>query len=177
MEIFALLFTVEFMWLIWLNHISSLKACHIPPGTLPFIRCLKDESNFQTRCHQVLLLNIGTKITAVCCCQHRDWNRIGECSSVHYLVHVQYRGEMLNAGHICSNRVQQQLFCMSSMKKMMKQENWSHFWCRLHSVLSPAFRVMSKLLLLFMPSSCPSPCRFPITHKNYVQYSRCFMYS
>ena len=49
------------------------------------------------------------------------------------------------------------------MKKMMKQENWSPFWCRLHhSVLSPAFQIMSKIFLLFiaMPSFCPSPYLF-----------------
>lgn len=77
MEIFAVLFPVEFMWLIWLNHINSLKACHISPVTLPFIKCLKDGNNIQTMYHQVLLLNTRTKITyaATCCSQHRDWNR------------------------------------------------------------------------------------------------------
>lgn len=40
---------------------------------------------------------------------------------------------------------------MSSMKKMMKQENWSPFSCRLHrSVLSQASQTTSKILLLFI---------------------------
>ncbi|KFQ47682.1 Telomere length regulation protein TEL2, partial [Nestor notabilis] len=49
----------EFIRLMRLNYINSLKPCVIPHVTLLFIKCFKDCNNIQARSDQVLLLDRG----------------------------------------------------------------------------------------------------------------------